>query len=84
MSCCICGCGKTGKIYILREMMFGTKEGFEYDRCPDCGSFEIANPPADLGRFYPSNYYSFNPQNKKISPKIKSRGPGRSSGILVG
>jgi hypothetical protein len=32
-------------------------ERFDYHRCPRCGLVTLVNPPADLGRFYPSGYY---------------------------
>lgn len=34
-----------------------SEDRFHYRRCPRCGLIALANPPADLGRFYPSGYY---------------------------
>lgn len=42
----------------IREMMFGTREAFDYLRCTACGSLVIVTVPADLARHYPSAYYS--------------------------
>jgi SAM-dependent methyltransferase len=42
----------------IREMMFGTREAFDYLRCMACGSLVIATVPADLARHYPAAYYS--------------------------
>lgn len=30
---------------------------FHYRRCPRCGLIALADPPADLGRYYPDGYY---------------------------
>jgi SAM-dependent methyltransferase len=30
---------------------------FEYTECLVCGTYQLANPPADLGEYYPSSYY---------------------------
>ena len=40
------------------EMMFGTREKFDYLECGACGTVQIAEIP-DLSRYYPENYYSF-------------------------
>jgi hypothetical protein len=55
------GCGRGGefRVFTVREMQFGTREKFSYNECPGCGTLHIAEVPADLSRFYPSNYYSF-------------------------
>jgi SAM-dependent methyltransferase len=41
----------------LREMMFGTREQFDYLLCDACGTIRIAEVPADLGRHYPARYH---------------------------
>jgi SAM-dependent methyltransferase len=38
-------------------MLYGTREVFTYLRCPACGALRIAEPPTDLGRYYPADYY---------------------------
>jgi SAM-dependent methyltransferase len=43
----------------LEEMMFGSREQFDYYECSACGSLSIGEVPADLGRHYPPTYYSF-------------------------
>lgn len=52
-------CGNPGPFtrYQLREMLFGTRETFEYLRCPTCGVMQIAKLPADLGKYYPNDYF---------------------------
>ena len=45
--------------YLAREMMYGDKEEFEYFACDHCGCLQIAVVPEDLGKYYKSDYYSF-------------------------
>ena len=58
MRCRICG-GAVGSSLILQELMYGTREEFEYWRCELCGSLQIGVVPDDLSRHYPPDYYSF-------------------------
>jgi len=58
-NCRICGAAASNaKLYIAAEMMFGTREQFEYFQCTDCGCLQIADIPVDLSRYYPDGYYS--------------------------
>ncbi len=57
-ACRICGFSGQMRRYRVREMMFGTREEFEYFMCSDCGCLQITEIPKDLGRFYPSGYYA--------------------------
>jgi SAM-dependent methyltransferase len=34
-----------------------SQEVFAYRRCTRCGTLSLANPPSDLGRYYPPSYY---------------------------
>ena len=56
--CPICGVEDIPRIHHAREMMFGTRERFDYRECPACGTLQIAAVPADLERHYPSGYYT--------------------------
>jgi hypothetical protein len=40
---------------MAREMMSGWRDRFTYCERPRCGSVHIAQVPADLARFYPSD-----------------------------
>ena len=42
----------------VREMMYGTREVFEYFQCPECGCLQIGRIPSDLAHHYKSDYYS--------------------------
>ena len=46
--------------------MFGFRDEFCYLECEACGCLQIANPPDDLSKYYPANYYAFQ-DNKKDS-----------------
>jgi SAM-dependent methyltransferase len=51
-----------------REMLFGTGEEFEYLECGYCGCLQITEIPADLGKYYPSGYYSYSTPRQKNYP----------------
>lgn len=49
--------------------MFGWREVFEYVECARCGCLQIAEIPADLAKYYPSEgYYSYKPPKEKHDP----------------
>jgi predicted SAM-dependent methyltransferase len=57
--CGICGTKDNLTPYIVKEMMFGTREPFPYFSCSHCGCLQLKEIPANLAKYYPSNYYSF-------------------------
>jgi|SRR5215475_9629641 len=57
--CKICEYSGHNRIYSVREMMFGTRESFEYIECGYCGCIQISSIPDDISRHYPHDYYSF-------------------------
>jgi SAM-dependent methyltransferase len=57
-TCRICG-GQLGPGLSVREMMFGTRDEFEYHQCMACQCLQIRTVPEDLGRYYPEKYYSY-------------------------
>jgi|HigsolmetaAR201D_1030396.scaffolds.fasta_scaffold00193_11 2-polyprenyl-3-methyl-5-hydroxy-6-metoxy-1,4-benzoquinol methylase len=40
-------------------MMFGFRDNFDYFECGNCGCIQIAKIPANIEKYYPSNYYSY-------------------------
>jgi 2-polyprenyl-3-methyl-5-hydroxy-6-metoxy-1,4-benzoquinol methylase len=64
-SCRVCGGQRQEAAYTVREMMFGTREAFEYDQCYTCYSLQISNIPDKevLSRHYPEGYYSFSEES---------------------
>lgn len=61
MICKICGNKKENKIHIVKEMMFGFRDEFEYFECSSCGCLQIKNVPHNISKYYPESYYSFSP-----------------------
>ncbi len=56
--CPACGSSALPGEIPAREMMIGTREPFAYRECGACATLWLADPPADLGPFYPSTYYA--------------------------
>jgi SAM-dependent methyltransferase len=56
-SCPVCATSGPHRRVQLREMMFGTRESFDYLLCAGCGTIRIAEIPSDLGRHYPARYH---------------------------
>jgi SAM-dependent methyltransferase len=59
-------------------MMLGLSDSFTYFQCPSCKCLQIAEIPADMSKYYPSDYYSFQPslsqsQNNPIREFIKTK-----------
>lgn len=69
MKCRICGNIDGNKSYLVREMMLGLPDEFNYFQCAICRCLQISEPPEDIERFYPSGYYSYNVQ--ATSPLLK-------------
>ena len=57
-TCKVCGSSDTKPPFVVREMMFGTREEFEYFECAACGVIQLASPPRDLSQFYRAGYYA--------------------------
>lgn len=69
LTCRICSAIDSHPAFVGREMMFGTREAFEYFQCTSCGCLQISDIPQDLGRFYPPGYYSLTvPNSERTSP----------------
>ena len=55
--CRICENADDNKTHSAREMMFGTRERFEYLECARCGTLQLVDVPG-LSAHYPDNYYA--------------------------
>lgn len=55
--CRICNNSEANQVHRAREMMFGTRDEFDYLECGRCGTLQIVDVP-DLSRYYPKDYYS--------------------------
>lgn len=56
--CRICG-SKEVDSFMAREMMFGTKDQFEYFQCQECRTIQIAQIPENMSIYYPDNYNAY-------------------------
>jgi SAM-dependent methyltransferase len=58
-TCEICGNKNKNLSFIAKEMMFGSKDKFDYFECSHCGTLQIAKIPENISHYYPDDYYSF-------------------------
>lgn len=58
-ACQICANSENNRAHSVREMMFGLREIFPYVECGQCGCLQLLQIPADMSRYYPRDYYSF-------------------------
>lgn len=59
LRCRICDHSGIAARFLVREMMFGFGDGFEYCQCSRCGGLNLAQPPDDISKYYPPEYYSY-------------------------
>ena len=81
MTCKACQFSGPHFIHVFREMMFGTRDEFEYFECNQCGSIQRLSQVADEGKFYPPNYYSFSEDRLSFKSKILAT---RDAHVLLG
>jgi SAM-dependent methyltransferase len=73
-ACRLCFNAQANKTYLVREMMFGTKDEFTYLECSSCGCLQLINPPTSLQKYYPPHYYSFGSDSDSTArqPSVRS------------
>lgn len=72
IQCSICQNEAGNQTHRAREMMFGMRENFDYLECGRCGCLQLLNVPADMGKYYPAQYYSMEVrQPKHINPLVR-------------
>jgi hypothetical protein len=59
---------------IAQELMFKTRDSFEYAQCKNCDCLQLIDIPSDFAKYYPSDYYSFSSKNKNSLFKKFRRG----------
>ncbi|MGE2813673.1 class I SAM-dependent methyltransferase [Mycobacterium heidelbergense] len=88
--CRLCGSAGPHQTIVVREMMFQTRDLFEYFSCEKCDTLQIVNALEgdELMRYYPQNYYS---HSAATEPKLfrwlitqQDRFKLRTGGRLVG
>lgn len=71
--CRVCSAVGPHRQLLLTETMFETWEAFRYVECSACGCIQIVDIPADLGRYYPRDYYSLAPaKHSGLQKRLKS------------
>jgi SAM-dependent methyltransferase len=66
-ACIICNNTGDNETFVIRELQLGLGEEFTYQLCSACGTMQLLDPPADLGRYYPNeDYYSFKMEMKAL------------------
>lgn len=55
---CVCCGGQAARMFVAREMQYGSRETFGYRECADCGSLQIDAVPPDLERHYRHDKYA--------------------------
>jgi SAM-dependent methyltransferase len=58
--CAICRNGVRNTLHCAKEQMLGLGDAFTYLECGACGCLQLIDAPADLSRYYPADYYSYN------------------------
>src|SRR5215472_14262771 len=58
MECLTRGGHEYQRCFTVKEQLSTTNEVFDYFQCAVCGSLQINPIPLDMGRDYPSDYYS--------------------------
>jgi SAM-dependent methyltransferase len=79
-TCRICANSSDLRVHTAREMMFGSREDFEYIECGGCGTLQIAELPTDLARHYPPDYMpsaAAVPVGETMARRIAARFAGR-------
>ena len=71
--CRVCGSEGAFRSYLVREMMNGTRDEFEYFACDKCLCLQIAEVPANLGDYYGNAYYSMH--DKRINKESDFNSP---------
>lgn len=59
MICRICGNEKNNTLYKIREMLYGTKEEFDYFQCRECECLQILKYPENISKYYPQSYMAY-------------------------
>jgi len=59
VNCKVCGNSDNNKIFNAKEMMFGFRDEFKYLECASCRCLQLLDPPKDITKYYPENYYSY-------------------------
>lgn len=54
-------------------MMFGSRDEFSYLECGSCGCVQLVDSEADISRYYPEDYYSFQAKRESALTRFLKR-----------
>lgn len=74
MDCPACGGSGPHRTFSAPGDPGPKQEFFTYAECAGCGTLWLEEPPAEIGRYYPDNYYSFNSRSLPRGVKAKLKG----------
>ena len=72
-TCPICGGDSAPEFEVRDENHRISATDFHYERCKECGTIFLADPPADLGRYYEADYYQIPSLEKLAAVSRKDR-----------
>lgn len=73
--CDLCGCDESVEVFTSADHWLGFPGVFSVVRCVECSLFFI-NPrprPADIGKYYPQDYYAFNVQPSPVAGGVRQK-----------
>lgn len=56
---------------VLREMMLGTRDRFDYFQCGACETIQIREFPGCIARYYPATYYSYEQSQERFASPFR-------------
>lgn len=72
-TCKVCHYSGDFSVFDIQERMLGLHDVFQYSECPQCKTIALNNPPPDMSKYYPGDYYSYNADNKEIQNRNSLR-----------
>lgn len=84
--CPACASAGGGASMTVREVMFGLDADFAYARCDACGTVWLLDVPADMGAYYPEDYYSIDldPEQVLGRPGVRTFAASVARSVLFG
>jgi SAM-dependent methyltransferase len=83
MKCIACQHVGDDKIHEVREMLHGFRDVFKYQECRQCGTLHIKDPPADLAKYYPNDYYSYDDKAVASRPLLSMLAGARDANVIT-
>lgn len=73
INCRICNNAHGNRVHTAKEMMYGTRDEFDYLECGECGCVQAAEIPYDMSEYYPENYYSLTLERENFFLRLLKR-----------